>query len=247
MMKKDIIHIPNEVKECIPKHVAIITDGNRRWAKKRGLSKKLGHYEGVERVKEITKACLKAKVEILTWYCFSTENWKRNSSEVNELMKIFVLFLRVWKKEAHEQGICIRHIGIFDKLPKKLIQEIEAAVDLTKDNNRMIINLALNYGGRLEIINGIKDIVRDMQNGKLEIEHINENIFNNYLTTKDEPEPDIVIRTSGEKRLSNFLLWQTSRSYIHISNALWPEFHIDNLWKAFFEYGKQRKLLGNKL
>lgn len=241
MMKDATIYIPQEVTEHIPKHVAIITDGNGRWAKKKGLARSFGHYEGVKRVKEITRACYESKVEILTWYCFSTENWKRSSSEVDTLMKIFTTFLRDLKEEAFKQGICIRHLGTLDGLPKSLIEQIEDAINLTKDNSKMIINLALNYGGRAEIIDAIKNISRDVETGTLEIENINKDIFEKYLCTKDEQYPDIVIRTSGEMRLSNFLLWQTSRSYIYISKALWPEFYVDNLWEAFLEYGRQRK------
>lgn len=243
MMKESSIHIPHAVKDCIPRHVAIITDGNGRWAKRKGLPRSSGHYAGVKRVKEITKACYEAKVKVLTWYCFSTENWKRTSNEIHDLMKIFTMFLREMKEEALDRGICIRHLGTLDKLPNNLIQEIENTVSLTKDNDKMIINLALNYGGRSEIIHAIKDIVVDIENRRLEIEDINEDTFNKYLCTNGEPYPDLVIRTSGEKRLSNFLLWQISRSYIYISKVLWPEFYIDDLWEAFLEYGRKREVL----
>lgn len=245
--KKNTVHIPYEVRNYIPRHIAIITDGNGRWAKRKGLPRSSGHYEGVNRVEEITKACYEAKVEVLTWYCFSTENWKRTPSEVNNLMKIFTIFLRKLKEEALNQGICIKHLGTLDKLPGDLVEEIKNAVSLTKDNDKMIINLALNYGGRVEIIHAIKDIVVDIENGRLDIEDISENIFDSYLNTNNQPYPEIVIRTSGEKRLSNFLLWQTSRSYIYISKVLWPEFYVDNLWEAFLEYGRQRKALNSKL
>lgn len=242
-MKENTVYIPYEVNDCIPKHIAIITDGNGRWAKRKGLPRSSGHYEGVKRVEEITKACYEAKVEVLTWYCFSTENWKRTSSEINNLMKIFKIFLRKLKEEALDHGICIKHLGTLDKLPSDLVEEIKNAVSLTKDNDKMIINLALNYGGRDEIIYAIKDIVLDVENGRLDIKEISENVFDNYLNATKQPYPDIIIRTSGEKRLSNFLLWQASRSYIHISKVLWPEFYVDNLWEAFLEYGKQRKVL----
>jgi len=216
-----------------PKHVAIICDGNGRWATKRGLPRSLGHREGAKAAKEIVKVCKETGVEYLTLYLFSTENWSRPQEEVNYLMNLFIQFFRDWRCEAIKQNIKVTHIGSYDNLSEKLINEIKETEDSTKNNSGMVLNLALNYGGRLEVVESIKNIANDVKTGLIDVEQITEEIVDDYLYTKGQPNPDLLIRTSDEWRFSNFLLWQISKSKIWISEVLFPDFKSEHLFKAF--------------
>lgn len=220
----------------IPNHVAIITDGNGRWATHRGLVRSLGHKAGVKPIKDITQECADAGVKILTWYVFSTENWKRDKNEVDFLMELFVDFLRKWRNDINDKGIHFHHIGLKEDLPKKLIYEIELTEEKTLKNNQMIVNIALNYGGRAEILNAVRTIANAIQQGKLVPDNINEDTLNKYLYTAGQDDPDILIRTSGESRVSNFLLWQLAKTQIWTTPVLWPDFTRKHLWEAFENY-----------
>lgn len=217
----------------IPRHVAIICDGNGRWAAKRGMPRTFGHREGTKSVEEIVKVCRETGVEYLTLYLFSTENWNRLSEEVHYLMELFIEFFKNWREEAFKKDIRIIHIGSTDNLPENLIHEIRKTENCTKDNKGMILNLALNYGGRFEIVESIKKIIKDVKKGIVDVDEITEEMIDNYLYTNGQPNPDLAIRTSNEWRFSNFLLWQISKSNIWISEVLFPDFKRKHLLEAF--------------
>lgn len=228
-----------EEKICkVPKHVAIVCDGNGRWATKRGLPRKFGHREGTKVIKKIVEACNELGVEYLTLYVFSTENWTRPKEEVEYLMNLFIEFFRNFRNEARKRNLRINHIGSTNNLSEELKDEIRKTVISTKENSGLVLNLALNYGGRLEIINSIKNIIEDVEKGNIKINEIDEETFDSYLYTKGQPDPDIVIRTSGERRISNFLLWQISKSNIWIADVLFPDFKREHLIEAFVSYSK---------
>ncbi|MBS4535731.1 di-trans,poly-cis-decaprenylcistransferase [Clostridium sp. D2Q-14] len=222
--------------ENIPEHLAIITDGNGRWATRRGLPRSIGHKVGARAIKTITEACANSGVKILTWYVFSIENWKRDKAEVDYLMNLFIKFIRDWREEIYRKGICFRHLGIKSGLPTELIDEIEITEEKTKYNNKMIVNIVLNYSGKAEIVNATHSIVRDVQMNKLRMDDINEITFNNYLYTAGQRDPDFLIRSSGEVRISNFLLWQLSKTQIYTTSVLWPDFTCEHLFEAFEKY-----------
>ncbi|MGL4875517.1 MAG: isoprenyl transferase [Clostridium sp.] len=233
--------------ENIPKHIAIIMDGNGRWAKKRKLPRTMGHKAGVETIRRILKEADRLGIKYMTLYAFSTENWKRPKEEVGALMKLLVQYLRQEINELHKNGVRINVLGDISMLPKECVEEIEKSSEKTKDNTGITMNIALNYGGRNEIVRGIKEIAKEIQSGKIEISDINEDMFENYLYTKGIPDPDIIIRPSGEQRLSNFLLWQCAYSEFWYSNICWPDFKEKNLHQAIYDFqGRDRRFGGVK-
>lgn len=230
--------------ENMPKHIAIIMDGNGRWAKKRKLPRTMGHKAGVETIRRILKEASNLGVKYMTLYAFSTENWKRPKDEVNALMKLLVQYLRKEINELHKNGVRINVLGDISMLPKECIDEIEKSVEKTKNNTGITMNIALNYGGRDEIIRSIKLIAQDVIDGKIEINAIEENTVNNYLYTKGVPDPDIIIRPSGEQRLSNFLLWQCAYSEFWYSDICWPDFKEKDLHQAIYDFQKRDRRFG---
>lgn len=230
--------------ENIPKHIAIIMDGNGRWAKKRKLPRTMGHKAGVETIRRILKEASNLGVKYMTLYAFSTENWKRPKDEVNALMKLLVQYLRKEINELHKNGVRINVLGDISMLPKECIDEIEKSVEKTKNNTGITMNIALNYGGRDEIIRSIKLIAQDVLDGKIKIDAIEEDTVNNYLYTKGVPDPDIIIRPSGEQRLSNFLLWQCAYSEFWYSDICWPDFTEDDLHKAIYDFQQRDRRFG---
>lgn len=227
----------NDNKVKIPKHIAIVCDGNGRWAKKKGLPRTFGHKAGTKLIEDITKACSKLGVEVLTFYVFSTENWSRSDEEVNFLMKLFEEFFMKLRHKAGED-IKVRHIGITDNLPSGLIQEIKKTEKSTENNTGMILNIALNYGGHSEIINAVKKIIHDIDKENLSVDKINEDLVSSYMFTSNLPDVDLIIRTSGEMRISNFLLWQSAKAELWVTKDLWPDFKYDNLKEAIKYYNK---------
>ncbi|KRQ86980.1 Isoprenyl transferase [Caloramator mitchellensis] len=231
-------------KNNIPLHIAIIMDGNGRWAKKRNLPRTMGHKAGVETIREIVKVCSNIGVKYLTLYAFSTENWKRPADEVNALMNLLVEYLRREVQELDKNNVVINWIGDIAKLPAICQEELLRAKEKTKDNTGLVLNLALNYGSRDEIIRAIKKIAIDVRDGKLKTEDINEELINGYLDTAGMPDPDLMIRPSGELRISNFLLWQIAYSELWFSNIFWPDFNKNELLKAILEYQKRDRRFG---
>ncbi|MGL5647154.1 MAG: isoprenyl transferase [Clostridium sp.] len=230
--------------ENIPQHIAIIMDGNGRWAKKRKLPRTMGHKAGVETIRRILKEADRLGIRYMTLYAFSTENWKRPKEEVGALMKLLVQYLRQEINELHKKGVKINVLGDISMLPKECVEEIEKSIERTKDNTGITMNIALNYGGRNEIIRGIKEIAKEIQDGKIEVSDINEDMFENYLYTKGVPDPDIIIRPSGEQRLSNFLLWQCAYSEFWYSNICWPDFKEKDLHQAIYDFQRRDRRFG---
>lgn len=229
----------------IPNHVAIIMDGNGRWAKKRGLPRIAGHKEGMGVVKDIVKCASRNNVKILTLYAFSTENWKRPKSEVDFIMKLPKEFLHTYLPELMENNVKIHTIGELDGLPAHTKEAIRYAKDKTKNNDGLLLNFALNYGSRFEILQAIKSIVSDIDNKKLSIDSLTDKVFSKYLYTNGLSDPDLLIRTSGEQRLSNFLLWQLAYSEFWFTDVLWPDFNEEIFMKALHDYqGRKRRYGG---
>lgn len=231
-------------KKSIPNHIAIIMDGNGRWAKERNLPRTLGHKAGVETIRKIVKECNKLGVKYLTLYAFSTENWKRPKEEVDNLMDLLVEYLKNEFNELNDNGVVINHIGDISRLPKKCREELESAYERTKNNKGVVMNLALNYGGRAEIINGISLLCDDVKKGNLNPKDIDEALFSSYLYTNGMPDPDLIIRPSGEQRISNFLLWQCAYSEFWFSNINWPDFTEKDLHRAIFDFQNRDRRFG---
>jgi len=230
--------------KLIPEHVAIIMDGNGRWAKKRGLPRVAGHRAGMKAVKEVTRAANDIGIKVLTLYAFSTENWKRPKDEVDYLMKLPQEYILTELDELIEQNVQVRMLGNPDQLPTFTIQAVLEAKERTKLNTGLILNFALNYGSRDEIVHAIQQLAGDVKNGQVDIEDISEEIFNRYLYTNGLPDPDLLIRTSGEVRLSNFMLWQLAYAEMYFSEVYWPDFTKQELWKAIYNYQHRNRRYG---
>lgn len=229
----------------MPKHIAIIMDGNGRWARKRGLPRSAGHRVGAQKLKEIVLFADEIGLKYLTVYAFSTENWKRPKDEVENLMNLLREFFDTEIENLiNKTQIKIRVIGDISKLDKDIQERIASAEERTKDKTGLCVVIALNYGGRSEIINAVKNLALDIKSGKIDIEAIDEELFRNYLYTKDIPDPDLLIRPSGEMRVSNFLLWQISYTEFWFSNVLWPDFKKEHLLKAIEDYQKRERRFG---
>ena len=228
----------------IPKHVAIIMDGNGRWAKQRNLPRTMGHKAGVETIRRIIKEGDRLGIKYMTLYAFSTENWKRPKEEVGALMKLLVQYLKQEIDELDRNGVVINVLGDISRLPEECIGEIERAKERTKNNNGIVMNVALNYGGRDEIIRAVQNIVTDIESGTINKEDITKERFSDYLYTKNCPDPDLIIRPSGEQRISNFLLWQCAYSEFWYSNVNWPDFSEKDLQKAIYDYQNRDRRYG---
>jgi di-trans,poly-cis-decaprenylcistransferase len=228
----------------IPKHIGIIMDGNGRWAKNRFLPRIAGHKEGMNRVVDIVEECCKIGVRTLTLYAFSTENWKRPEEEVNGLMNILVIYINSQLKRILENNIIFRVIGDYSKLPSSIVKLLDNSIDKSKDNNGMVLNIALNYGGRAEIISSIKNLYKDIEKGKFSLDELNEESFKNYLYTKENSDVDLMIRTGNEKRISNFLIYQLAYSEFYFTDVLWPEFYTDDLYDAIYDFQNRNRRFG---
>ena len=228
----------------VPRHIAIIMDGNGRWAKERGLPKIMGHRQGTEAVKEIVDASIKFGVKYLTLYAFSTENWKRVETEVKSLFKLLEYFLDTQANIFHKNNVKVCIIGEKERFEIRLREKIERLEKDTAGNNALTLNIALSYGARQEILRAVKMLAELTKKGVIEPSEIDEKLFSGYLYTKDSPDPDLLIRTSGEMRVSNFLLWQISYAEIYITKKLWPDFHEADLKEAIDECQKRRRKFG---
>ena len=238
-MFKDLINT-----DQLPQHIAIIMDGNGRWAKQRGKVRVFGHEQGARSVKEVTECCAELGVKYLTLYAFSTENWKRPKLEVQTLMKLLISSLRKEIKGLMENDIRLSAIGNLEALPKKVHEELIHVIEETKSNKRMTVTLALSYGSREEITHAIKEISAKVKNNIISPEKIDESIINEHLYTRNLPEVDLLIRTSGEQRISNFLLWQIAYAEMYFSEVLWPDFSKENLYEAIVNYQNRERRFG---
>ncbi len=224
----------------IPTHVAIIMDGNGRWARQRGLPRQAGHRAGAENLRRIVRACVEFDINILTIYAFSTENWGRPESEIRGLMRIFARVLDQELDELHRQGVCLHHLGDLSGINPTLQQKVHHALELTKDNDRLILNVAFNYGGRAEILHAVQKMLAD----GIKPDELNDELFSSYLFTAGLPDPDLVIRTSGELRISNFLIWQAAYAEYYPTPAYWPDFGREELYEAIVAYNQRERRFG---
>ena len=231
-------------KTKLPTHVAIIMDGNGRWAKKHFLSRIKGHEKGSKAVRVIVRACREIGIAYLTLYAFSTENWQRPKSEVDALMTFLIRFLKSEQKELAENDIRLQMIGQMERLPENVQQALREAMDLTRDNSALQLNLALSYGSRAEIVHMAQKLARKSKNGQIDPDAINADIVAQHLYTKDIPDPDLLIRTSGEMRISNFLLWQIAYTEIYVTPTYWPDFGKDEFYEILKDYQQRERRFG---
>lgn len=228
----------------LPKHLAIIMDGNGRWAKQKGFMRIMGHENGTKSVKVAIETCARIGVENLTLYAFSTENWNRPKMEVDTLMRLLVSSLKKEIKSLHKNNIKLNCIGNLELLPDNVKNELFEAIDKTKNNSRMTLTIALSYGSREEIVNAVKTISEKVKNNIISIDKIDDSIINQHLYTHDLPEVDLLIRTSGEHRISNFLLWQIAYAELFFTEVLWPDFTEEHLYEAIISYQKRERRFG---
>jgi undecaprenyl diphosphate synthase len=236
--------MPDPIKLKVPRHIAIIMDGNGRWAKERGLPRRAGHRAGAESVREVVEACQEHRVEFLTLYAFSSENWNRPKAEIKALMTLLERFLKDKTKEMNDRNVRLQAIGRLNQLPEKCLNQLHKAIETTKDNTGLTLILALSYGGREEIIDGVKSVLHHLQEGHLDIAMLDPAVFSKHLYTRYYPDPDLLIRTSGEMRLSNFLLWQVSYAEMYITQKFWPDFRKADLQSAIEDYTRRDRRFG---
>ena len=228
----------------LPRHIAVIMDGNGRWAKKRGATRIFGHRSATKSVRELTEECAELGIEFLTLYAFSTENWGRPKIEVDALMELLVSSLRKELNTLMKNNVKLNAIGDISGLPKRCRNELKDTIKETADNNGLILTLALNYSGRWDILNAAKEYAAAVKEGKEGIENITEDIFSEYMVTKGMPDPELLIRTSGELRISNFLLWQLAYTELYFTDVLWPDFRKNHLKEALESYQKRERRFG---
>ena len=231
-------------KKKLPRHVAITMDGNGRWATRRNLPRTAGHRASIDAVRDSVELCGELEICVLTLYTFSSENWKRPIREVNALMKLLMEQLKEQTAELNKNNVQLRFMGQINRLPKRVIREIERSREETKDNTGLILNLALNYGGRQEIIHAIRSIVADVDKGEIKANNIDAEVFARYLYTSDLPDPDLLIRTGSMMRISNFFLWQLSYTEIYVTDVLWPDFRKKDLLAALLDYQERERRFG---
>jgi undecaprenyl diphosphate synthase len=228
----------------LPKHVAIIMDGNGRWAKKQGLMRVRGHEKGTKAVRETVESSAELGIENLTLYAFSTENWNRPKLEIQTLMRLLVSSLKEEINTLQDNKIRLQAIGCIENLPTKAKKELREVIEKTADNSHMTLTLALSYGAREEMIQAVKQIGQKVKNNIIDSETIDESTINNHLYTRNLPDVDMMIRTSGEQRISNFLLWQMAYAELYFTETLWPDFRKENLFEAIYEYQKRERRFG---
>jgi undecaprenyl diphosphate synthase len=226
--------------ERVPRHVAIIMDGNGRWAKARGLPRLAGHRAGTENLRPVLEASVEFGIEYLTIWAFSTENWRRPEAEVMGLLRILERMIRRELQELHKEGVQLRHLGRLDRLPKRLQRQVCDAIELTKNNDRLVLNVAFDYGGRAEIVRAVQQIIRD----GLSVEEVDEALLSQHMYTAGQPDPDLIIRTSGEVRTSGFMMWQSAYAEYYITPTFWPDFDREELYRALVAYGQRDRRYG---
>jgi undecaprenyl diphosphate synthase len=238
-MSKDQINLNK-----LPKHIAIIMDGNGRWAKEKGKFRIFGHQNGVKAVREVSEGCAELGVEYLTLYAFSTENWSRPKIEVNALMTLLVKTIKSETQTLMKNGIKLDAIGDRSTLPSECLKELDEAINATKDNTRMTLILALSYSAKWDIVNATRTIAQKALNGEIAVEDVNEELIDRTLTTHKYPHPELMIRTSGELRISNFLLWEIAYSELYFTTVLWPDYRKEHLYEAILEYQSRERRFG---
>lgn len=242
MADQDLLNLID--KQKLPGHIAIIMDGNGRWAQRRGLPRAAGHRAGVESLREVIKLCCELNINILTIYTFSTENWKRPQDEVNILMGLLVEYINKEINELHKNGVRINPIGRVGELPRPALEAMVKAVQLTRENKNLILNVALNYGGRTEIIDAVRAIAADVEAGVIKAGQIDARVVSNYLYTAGQQDPDLLIRPSADFRISNFLLWQLAYTEFWFTDTLWPDFRRRHLLQALADFQRRERRFG---
>jgi undecaprenyl diphosphate synthase len=232
-------------QEHVPRHVAIIMDGNGRWATAKGLPRLRGHEQGAKTVEQIAKYCVRLGIEYLTLYSFSMQNWKRPAEEVDFLMHLYALYLEGIRPSLMENNVRLLHLGRTDRLPESVIEALEKTMEITRDNSGMVLGLALNYGARAEIVEAVRKIAFEHHNGTLALEDIDQDCVSNHLYTAGWCDPDLLIRTSGELRVSNFLLWQISYAEFYVTETLWPDFSKSDIDDAIKAYAQRSRRFGD--
>lgn len=244
-MKKSIRELRDQIEQnAVPNHVAIIMDGNGRWAQKQHLGRIRGHVAGAKIIRRLTDISSELGIKALTLYCFSTENWRRPLTEVNFLMDLIRNYLLDQAADMVKEGVRLTSVGVTDELPEKVKTELERVIEMTKDCEKITLNLALNYGGREEIVHATKEIAAKVEKGELKVDDINEELFAAHLYTSFLPDPDLLIRTSGEIRLSNFLPWQTAYTEFYFTDINWPDFNEAAYYRAILEYQRRSRRYG---
>lgn len=244
-VQTDAVHGPATPREAWPRHIAIIMDGNGRWAQRAGLPRIEGHRRGVNSVRRTVEECARLKIEQLTLYCLSSENWKRPQAEIEFLMHLLEQYMIEERSLIMEQNIVVHVIGRRDGIPQRVLREIDKTLDMSASNTGTHLCLAINYGGRAEMVDAVRRIAADVAAGALSTEQINEECVANYLYTRGMPDPDLLVRTAGEMRISNFLLWQISYAELWVTDRCWPEFRTTDLHQAIDSFGlRQRKFGG---
>lgn len=233
-------HKQTDCSDNMPQHIAVIMDGNGRWAKKRGLPRLAGHQAGTENLRRVIRSCVELGIRYLSIYAFSTENWGRPKEEVEGLLKILESVIEKELTELNEEGVQLRHIGRLERLPAALRKKVEYAIDLTKNNSKLTVVVAFNYGGRDEIVYAVEQLIRQ----GTRVEDISESLITQHLFTAGIPDPDLIIRTSGEMRLSNFLIWQAAYSEYYVTPTYWPDFDKEELQKAIDAYCQRSRRFG---
>jgi undecaprenyl diphosphate synthase len=226
--------------EAVPRHVAIIMDGNGRWAKARGLPRLAGHRAGTENLRPILESSVEFGIDILTIWAFSTENWRRPETEVKGLLRILERMIQRELRELHKQGVQLRHIGQMDRLPDRLRKQVQDAVELTRDNDRIILNVAFDYGGRAEIVHAVQQIIRE----EIAADEVSEEVLSAHMYTAGQPDPDLIIRTGGDLRTSGFMLWQSAYTEYYITPTFWPDFGNEELYQALVAFGQRDRRFG---
>ena len=228
----------------LPQHIAVIMDGNGRWARKKGNARVFGHRSAIEAVRDTTEGAAELGINYLTLFAFSTENWQRPKLEVNALMQLLVETIRKETSTLMKNDIRLNAIGELESLPAKCRRELDEAINLTKDNERMTLNLALSYGARADIVKGVQRLAEEVQKGTIAPQDIEEELFGSFLSTANMPDPELLIRTSGEERISNFLLWEIAYAEIFFTEKLWPDFRRDDLYQAILNYQSRERRFG---
>ncbi len=231
-------------KSRLPEHVAIIMDGNGRWAQSQGLPRIAGHQAGMKSVKRVIKTANGLGIKALTLYAFSTENWSRPQKEIKALMALLCKYLKIEVKSLNKQNVQMRFMGRIHQLPEFVQRELAKAIEETSKNSGLILNIALNYSGRADIVEAVSHLAKDIHAGKIKVDEINETVFQGYLSTSDLPEVDLLIRTSGEMRISNFLLWEIAYTELWITPVYWPEFNRKHFYQALVDYQKRKRRFG---
>ena len=228
----------------LPRHIAVIMDGNGRWAKERGKPRIFGHQSAIQSVREVTEACAELGVEYLTLYAFSTENWNRPIDEVNGLMKLLAQAIRSEVATLRKNNIRLNFIGAIDRLPKDTLRMVQGALDDTKDCTGMVLNIALSYSGRWDLTEAARKIAVEVQSGRLDPQSITQDTVSGFLATAGQPDPELLIRTSGELRISNFLMWQLAYAELYFTNLYWPDFRKDDLYEAVLDFQHRERRFG---